>query len=109
VAGMFGVGGGVLLMPILMYGFGLSTRNSAATGVLLLYVTVGLGTIQAAVNGHVSLRLAMTLLIGSSIGAQIGALITHRLPNRSLRRAFAFLVGAAAVAMVWQLIRLVAG
>jgi uncharacterized membrane protein YfcA len=107
LSGIMGVGGGVLLMPVLMYGLGLSTRNSAATGVLLLYVTVAFGTAQAALRGHVSLRLAMTLLVGSCIGAQIGAQITHRLPNRALRQAFAYLVGAAAVAMVWQLVRLV--
>jgi uncharacterized membrane protein YfcA len=109
LSGIMGVGGGVLLMPVLMYGLGLSTRNSAATGVLLLYVTVGLGTMQAALHDHVSLRLAMVLLIGSSVGAQLGALITHRLPNRTLRQAFAYLVGAAAVAMIWQLVRLLTG
>ncbi|MBC8137989.1 MAG: sulfite exporter TauE/SafE family protein, partial [Fibrella sp.] len=106
LSGIMGVGGGVLLMPVLMYGFGLSARNSAGTGVLLLFLTVSLGTVQSALSGHVSLPLAVTLLMGSSIGAQIGALTTHRLPNRVLRLAFACLVGAAALAMLWNALRL---
>jgi uncharacterized protein len=108
LSGVMGVGGGVLLMPVLMYGFGLSARNSAGTGVLLLFLTVSLGTVQSALAGHVSLPLAMTLLIGSSVGAQLGALTTHRLPNRVLRLLFACFVGAAAVAMVWNTLRLFA-
>lgn len=109
LSGVMGVGGGVLLLPVLMYGFGISARNAAGTGVLLLFLTVSLGTVQAALRGHVSLPLAMSLLIGSSVGAQLGALTTHRLPNRVLRLAFAVLVGGAAVAMSWQAARLFIG
>ena len=107
LSGVMGVGGGVLLMPVLMYGMGLSARNSAGTGILLLFVTVSFGTVQSALHGNVSLPLAMTLLIGSSVGAQIGAMITYRLPNRVLRMAFACLVALAAAAMLWNLARLV--
>lgn len=106
LSGVMGVGGGVLMMPVLMYGLGLSARNAAGTGVLLLFLTVCLGTVQAALRGQVSLPLAMMLLIGSSVGAQLGALTTHRLPNRTLRLAFACLVGAAAAAMAWNMARL---
>ncbi|HLK61518.1 MAG TPA: sulfite exporter TauE/SafE family protein, partial [Chthonomonadaceae bacterium] len=38
-SGMMGLGGGILFMPIMLYGFGLSLRNAAGTGVLLLFVT----------------------------------------------------------------------
>ncbi|MDX1934103.1 MAG: sulfite exporter TauE/SafE family protein [Capsulimonadales bacterium] len=106
LSGVMGVGGGVLLMPVLMYGFGISARNAAGTGVLLLFLTVCLGTVQAALAGTVSLPLAMTLLVGSSVGAQLGALTTHRLPNRVLRLAFAGLVAAAAIAMLRNVLRL---
>ena len=108
-SGIMGIGGGVLFMPILLYGFGLSARNAAGTGVLLLAVTVALGTVQQALHGFVSLKLAMSILIGSSIGSQLGALTTHYLPNRSLRMIFAGLVTAAAGMIVWDLARLLTG
>lgn len=96
-SGLMGIGGGVLFMPILLYGFGLSVRNAAGTGVLLLFVTVVVGTFEQALQGFVSLRLSLALLLGSSIGSQLGALSTNILPNRVLRLAFAGLVTATIV------------
>jgi len=108
-SGLMGIGGGVLFMPILLYGFGLSLRNAAGTGVLLLFVTVSVGTIEQSLHGYVSLKLAMAILIGSSVGSQLGALTTHFLPNRVLRLIFAFVVGGTVIMIAWDLSRLVRG
>lgn len=108
-SGLMGIGGGVIFLPVLLYGFGLSVRNAAGTGVLLLFVTVVAGTIEQALRGYVSLKLAMALLVGSSIGTQLGALTTHYLPNRILRLIFAILVAAAVVMIAWDLSRLLRG
>lgn len=96
-SGLMGIGGGVLFMPILLYGFGLSVKNAAGTGVLLLFCTVVVGTIEQALHGFVSLRLSLALLVGSSIGSQLGARTTHVLSNRTLRLLFALLVAATVV------------
>jgi hypothetical protein len=90
----------------MLHGFGLSARNAAGTGILLLFVTVVVGTIEQAVRGYVSLELAMAILIGSSVGSQLGALSTHYLPNRTLRFAFAALVAATVVMIAWDLARM---
>lgn len=102
-SGMMGIGGGVLFTPILIYGFGISMRNAAGTGVLLAFITATLGTISQALHGFVSLPLAMSVLIGSSIGTQIGAITTHTMPNRHLRLIFSLLVGATVLLVVWDL------
>ncbi len=108
-SGLMGIGGGVLFLPILLYGFGLSVRNAAGTGILLLFVTVTVGTIEQAWQGYVSLKLAMTILIGSSVGSQLGAITTHYLPNRILRLIFAVLVALTVLLIAWDLSRLVRG
>jgi uncharacterized membrane protein YfcA len=108
-SGLMGIGGGVLLMPILLYGYGLSARNAAGTGVLLLFVTVAIGTVEQALRGYVSLKLAMAILIGSSVGSQLGALTTQVLPNRMLRLIFAALVAATVVMIGWDLFHLLSG
>ena len=108
-SGLMGIGGGILLLPILLYGFGLSMRNAAGTGILLLLLTVSVGTFEQALRGYVSLRLAMAILIGSSIGSQLGALTTHFLPNRVLRLIFGILVAATVVMIGWDLVRLLRG
>lgn len=88
---LLGIGGGVLFTPIVMYGLGLSMRNSSGTGVLLLLVTVAYGSFIEGLNHHVSLGLAMLILVGSSIGSVIGATITHTQTNRRLRLVFGLL------------------
>lgn len=105
-SGLMGIGGGVLFMPVLLYGFGLSARNAAGTGVLLLFATVSVGTFEQALHGYVSLKLALAILVGSSIGSQLGAITTHYLRNRTLRLVFALLVSAAALMTAWDLSRL---
>jgi len=92
ISGVMGIGGGILFMPVLLYGFGLSARNAAGTGILLLAVTSSVGTFEQALRGYVSLKLAMVILIGSSIGTQLGALTTHYLPNKYLRLILMLLV-----------------
>ena len=106
-SGLMGIGGGVLFLPILLYGIGLSVRNAAGTGVLLLFVTVAAGTVEQSLQGDVSLKLAIATLIGSSVGAQLGALTTHYLPNRILRLLFAVLVAGTVLMIAWDLLRLI--
>lgn len=103
-SGLMGIGGGVLFMPVLLYGFGMSMRNAAGTGILLLLVTSVIGTVEQAARGYVSLQLAMAVLVGSSIGTQLGALSTHVLPNRVLRLLFAGLVAATTVMIAADLL-----
>ena len=104
-SGLMGIGGGVLFMPVLLYGFGLSARNAAGTGVLLLLVTVSLGTFEQALKGFVNLNLALTILVGSSIGSQVGALTTHYLPNRYLRLILMLLILFVIVVISYNLVK----
>jgi len=104
LSGLMGIGGGVAFMPVLLYGYGLSVRNAAGTGILLMLVTVVTGTIVQAMHNFVSLPLAMAILIGSSIGSQLGALTTHRLPNRVLRLLFGGLVAVTVLLILWDLV-----
>lgn len=105
-SGLMGIGGGVLFLPVLLYGIGLSVRNAAGTGVLLLFATVAVGTFEQAMEGFVSLPLAMTILLGSSVGSQLGAITTHRLSNRVLRIFFAVLVFATTLMVAWDFARM---
>ena len=105
VSGVLGLGGGILMMPLLVYGLGFPMRAAAGAGLGLLVVTAGVGTFSHALRGNVHLGLSMTLLVGASVSAQLGALATRKLPARRLRRIFAALVLVTGAAVAWDLVR----
>lgn len=102
LSGLLGIGGGVALMPILIYGFGFPIRQAAGTGILALLLTVIVGTVQHATVGHVHLGLACTLLVGSTLSAQLGATLTRKLPAHTLRRLFSILLWFTIAAIAWD-------
>ncbi|MDB4968835.1 MAG: hypothetical protein JWN44_4524 [Myxococcales bacterium] len=107
LSGLLGIGGGVAMLPVLVYGYGFSIRDAAGTGILLLFANVLVGTFEHALRGNVDLRVALAVLAGSSIGSQIGARATARLSSQTLRVSFAalllFTVGAIGVDVVRSL------
>ena len=107
LSGLLGIGGGVALLPVLVYGYGFSIKDAAGTGILLLFATVVVGTVEHAVRHNVDLRVALAILAGSSIGSQLGARTTARVSNQWLRISFAALllitVGAIGIDVVRSL------
>jgi uncharacterized membrane protein YfcA len=106
LSGLVGMGGGVVLMPILIYGFGMRLRMAAGTGILALVVSAIAGTWAHARLGHVDLRIAMMLLIGSTMGATVGATITSKMDGQKMRGLFGYLVLLTALAVTWDLLRI---
>jgi uncharacterized membrane protein YfcA len=105
LSGLLGIGGGVALLPVLIYGYGFSIKDAAGSGILLLFVTVLLGTVEHAWRGNVDLRVAMAILAGSSVGAQLGARATARLSNNALRLCFATLLLATVAGIGTDVLR----
>jgi uncharacterized protein len=105
LSGLLGIGGGVALMPVLVYGYGFPIQQAAGTGIVVLLCTAAFGTVVHALRGDVDLRLTMALLVGSTISAQLGARATRRMSAARLRRAFALVVLATVAAVAWDLVR----
>jgi uncharacterized membrane protein YfcA len=96
LAGLFGVGGGILFVPMLV-ALGLSQHDAVGTSLLAILPTVLAGTWQQRRYGNVRWRAA--LLIGSAAAAtaQGGVVLAETLAERTLRRLFAALLVAVAV------------
>jgi uncharacterized membrane protein YfcA len=103
MGGLLGVGGGVVLIPLLVVGFGVPTRTAIGTSSAIILLTAVVVTVQSVVAGAVDWALVLVLMLGSSIGVQIGAGHSHRLAVVLLHRVFAVL--ALVVALI-VLIRL---
>jgi uncharacterized protein len=105
LSGVMGLGGGVIFMPLLVYGLGMRMKMAAGTGVLVLVATSIAGTAAHAALHHVHLGIAMTLLAGSTIAAPLGASVTGNTPGPRLRCIFGTLVLITAGAVLWDLLR----
>jgi uncharacterized membrane protein YfcA len=103
LSGLLGIGGGVLLVPLLVHGLGVPLRTVAGTGILLLLATALVGTAAYARAGLVDRNTALVLLAGSTVGAQIGASLAGRLRGRWLRWGFIAMIAAAGVVVAWQI------
>ncbi|MGW8429812.1 sulfite exporter TauE/SafE family protein [Curtobacterium citreum] len=97
LSGLFGVGGGVVVVPALMAFLHLDQRRASATSLVAIAPAAVVGAITYGVQGEVHWLAALTLAVGSVVGAPLGARLLRRLPLRVLPWIF---VGFIAVVLV---------
>ncbi len=101
MAGIFGIGGGVILVPILVLGFGFA--QSAASGISLtaLLLPVGiLGVWDYWKSGRITaeqIKFGLLIAVGIFVGTFVGARAAGLLPETALRKGFSILLVAVAV------------
>ncbi len=107
--GLLGIGGGVLFVPLLIYGYGVETHTAVGTVSLIVFFSAVYGTAIHAMRGNVNLWLVVFLLVGSTICAQIGAIVNQRIQGDSVRFCFAFIVLIVAGVIGFNLLRVIYG
>ena len=101
LAGLFGVGGGIVFVPALTLGLGLSQLSGEATSLAAIVPVVAVGSFRQHREGLVEWRSAGLIGLCSLAGVLVGAEIALSLPESTLRRAFALflLISAAQMAL----------
>ena len=99
LSGLLGIGGGVIIVPALMFLKAFKPQAAVGTSLAALLLPVGaLGVWTYWKNGDVQWKAGLGIALGLLLGAYIGARIGVPLSPRTLKRSFAvFLVGAAAL------------
>jgi uncharacterized membrane protein YfcA len=103
LAGIFGVGGGILFVPALV-ALGLGQVEAAATSLLAIVPTVGAALVRHHAFGTVRWRAALVVGCASILGVEGGVRIATSLPEDTLRRLFALLLVAVAGQLVWSVL-----
>ncbi|MFT4052822.1 MAG: sulfite exporter TauE/SafE family protein [Microbacterium sp.] len=88
LSGLFGVGGGTIIVPMLVLLLGFDQRLAAGTSLAAIVPTATVGVISYAVNGSVAWIAALILAAFAVVGAQIGTWLLARLPQNALRWGF---------------------
>jgi len=101
VAGMFGVGGGILFVPTLV-ALGLDQHDAIGTSLLAIIPTVLVGTWRQSRYGNVRWRAAAVLGLAAAASAQGGVALAQALSDATLRRLFAGLLVLVAVQIAWR-------
>jgi hypothetical protein len=93
LAGIFGIGGGIVIVPALVFWGRMAQKTAIGTSLGALLLPVGaLGLYAYWREGHVDVKAALWIALGMFIGAYGGASLAQLLGDASLKRAFAVLL-----------------
>ncbi|WP_248897114.1 sulfite exporter TauE/SafE family protein [Haloplanus halobius] len=99
LSGFLGVGGGFLLMPAMMYGLGVPAAIAVGTDILQITISGAFGAFTYAQSGSVAVPVVVFLLVGSALGARIGAWATNLVDEDEIKGYFAAMLLAGSVAV----------
>jgi len=105
LAGLFGVGGGILFVPTLTLVLGLTQLHAEASSLLAILPTAVAGAWRQRRYGNVRWRPALILGLSAIIGVEAGVQIAEALPEHALRRLFGLLMLAVAAQLAWRTLR----
>lgn len=101
LGGMVGVGGGIIIVPALVYFLAFSQHQAQGTSLALMLFPVGiLGVINYYKKGYVDFRYAGLLAIGFVIGSYLGSKFSLSLPQVTIKKIFAVLMLLVALKML---------
>ncbi len=106
LGGLLGIGGGVIMMPVLFYLVGQETKYATLTSTMLVFATALFSTVLHALHGNIRYSLVLFLIAGGLAGTRIGVAVHRRITGHSIRKWFALVVLAAAVLVAGKLVAL---
>ncbi len=102
-AGLVGVGGGIIIVPLLVYIFKMDQHTAQGTSLAMLLPPTGiLAFWKYYQSGHVDIKLAILIAIGVVIGGYFGGSWAQQINQVALRRIFAVVMILAALKMFFQ-------
>jgi uncharacterized protein len=99
---LFGVGGGIVIVPLLLIVEKWDLRPATATSLAAIGITATAGVVTYVVHGDVEPAYALLLGVPAALGAAGGSALQQRLPVRTLSLLFAALLVAIAIRMLLQ-------
>lgn len=98
LSGLFGIGGGILIIPALIFFAKFPTKLALGTSLGAMLLPVGLlGAYAYYQAGHVSIKASILIALGLFLGAWVGAKLAHAIPAASLQRMFAVFIVLMAI------------
>jgi hypothetical protein len=102
LSGLVGVGGGIILVPAMVFLLGFSQMNAQGTSLALIMFPVGIfGVLQYYKHGYVDFKIVPIIAIGFVVGSFWGSRISTHLPQETIKKIFATLLFVIAIKMMF--------
>ncbi|HEX2706405.1 MAG TPA: sulfite exporter TauE/SafE family protein [Solirubrobacterales bacterium] len=100
-SGLFGVGGGTVIVPLLIFWFAYGERLATGTSLAAIVLIGALGAVaQGGIYGNVQVVTGLALAVPAVLGVVIGTAIQQRIPQRAVSYLFAALLIAIAIELI---------
>ena len=102
LGGLIGVGGGIIIVPSLIYFLGFSQKEAQGTSLGILLLPVGiLGVLQFYKAGYVDMRTVWLVSFGFLVGSYFGSKVALRFSQETVRKIFAIVMILIAIKMIF--------
>ena len=101
LSGIFGIGGGVILIPALVFIFGLTQHQAQGTTLAIMVPPIGLlAALRYYYSGNVKLSMAGFICAGFLVGGLLGAQLIQNVPDALLKKMFGVFLLTISVRMI---------
>jgi uncharacterized protein len=100
LSGMFGIGGGAMLVPMMILLFRFPAHVATATSMLVIFLSSIMGSVTHIMEGHIVWVAILLLAPGSWIGGRLGAMISQKLSSRTLLIIFRSILVLVSIRMI---------
>jgi uncharacterized protein len=102
LSGLVGIGGGIIIVPALAVGFGLSQHTAQGTSLAVLAMpVVAWGAWNYYQKGHVNVPFALLIAAGFIVGGRLGGWLANELPAATIQKIFAGLLIVVGVKLMF--------
>lgn len=105
IAGLLGVGGGIIMVPVMVVGFDMSAATAKGSSLAVIIPTAVMGTWRNLRSGNVDVAVAVASGLAGVASAFLGGLISVGMSQSLSNTLFAVLLVVVAARMLWQLVR----
>ena len=105
LCGLLGMSGGLVILPGLVYAFGMPIAEAARAPLVMVWLLSFQGTIVHGLHESIDLVLVGVLLLGGTVGAKIGSRLARRLPSSKLKENFGWLLLGTSGLILYRLVQ----
>lgn len=102
INGLFGSGGGIIIVPALVFLMGLNDYKAHATAISIILPLSIISTIIYFFNGVIPFKIFLLVIPGGLVGSYIGAKTLDKIPIHILRKIFGSIIIYSAIRMMWK-------